>query len=132
LLEDSLQGEYLLVTGQVLGTDCRPVAGALLDFWHADAEGVYDNQGFRLRGHQFADGDGRFTLESILPGLYTGRTRHIHVKVQAPNGPVLITQLYFPGEAANTSDNLFNPQLVMELQPAEEGIHALFDFVVER
>ncbi len=47
---------------------------------------------------QFADASGRFSLETIVPGAYGGRTRHIHVKVQAPDSPVLTTQLYFPGE----------------------------------
>ncbi len=74
---------------------CVPVAGALLDFWHADADGEYDLDGFRLRGHQFTDGEGHFSLETVMPGLYPGRTRHIHVKVQAPGGPILTTQLYF-------------------------------------
>ena len=69
------------------------VARALLDVWHADDRGGYDTAGFRLRGHQFTDGSGRFELETIVPGLYPGRTRHIHVKVQAPNGPILTTQL---------------------------------------
>jgi protocatechuate 3,4-dioxygenase beta subunit len=40
----------------VLTRACRPVAGALGDLWHADAAGVYDNKGFRLRGHVFTDG----------------------------------------------------------------------------
>jgi len=60
------------------------VGGALLDFWQADAAGDYDNTGFRLRGHQFSGADGRFRLATVVPGLYPGRTRHIHVKVQRP------------------------------------------------
>ena len=40
------------VAGIVLGTDCKPIDRALLDFWQADASGVYDNRGYRLRGHQ--------------------------------------------------------------------------------
>ena len=91
----------------VVGTSCRPVERALLDFWQADSNGEYDNQGYRLRGHQFTDAKGRFHLETVVPGLYTGRTRHIHVKVQAPNRPVLTTQLYFPGEPANERDGIF-------------------------
>ncbi len=121
LLESGLAGTRLIVTGRVLGTDCRPIARALLDFWQADDRGAYDNRGFRLRGHQFADETGRYELETILPGLYTGRTRHIHVKVQAPNQPVLTTQLYFPDEPANETDGIFDPALVMEVEDAEEG-----------
>ena len=75
LLEPGMPGTRLLVSGYVYSTACQPVPGALLDFWHCDDAGVYDNQGYRLRGHQFADDEGRFELETIVPGLYTGRTR---------------------------------------------------------
>ncbi len=104
LRETGMAGTPLTVSGLVLSTKCEPVAGALIDFWQADDGGNYDNVGFRLRGHQFADDAGRFTLDTIVPGLYPGRTRHIHVKVQAPNRPVLTTQLYFPGEPRNDED----------------------------
>ena len=88
------------VTGYVYSTDCQPVANALLDFWHCDDAGVYDNTGYTLRGHQFTDAEGRYELTTIVPGLYTGRTRHIHVKAQEPDQPVLTSQLYFPDEPA--------------------------------
>lgn len=130
LLEDGMQGVYMIVSGQVLGTDCQPIAGALLDFWHADADGVYDNVGYTLRGHQFTDAEGRYELETIVPGLYTGRTRHFHVKVQRPNGPVLTTQLYFPDEASNATDGIFDERLLMTMLPAQSGIYGKFDFVL--
>lgn len=116
----------LIVEGRVLGKDCRPVSRALLDFWHADEQGEYDNSGFRFRGHQFTDAEGRYRLETILPGLYPGRTRHIHVKVQAAGGPVLTTQIYFPGEPANQRDGLYRPELTVKLE--KPGL-ASFDFV---
>jgi len=74
----------LVVTGQVLSAQCKPVANALLDFWHADEDGEYDNRGFRYRGHQFTDAEGHYRLQTIVPAEYPGRARHIHVKVQAP------------------------------------------------
>ena len=116
----------LLLAGRVLGKDCRPVAHALLDFWHADEQGEYDNSGFRFRGHQFTDAEGRYRLETILPGAYSGRTRHIHVKVQAPGGPILTTQIYFPGEPANARDGLFREDLLV--RPEKRGVVG-FDFV---
>ena len=126
LVEDGVQGERLVVTGTVLDTSCRPVRRALLDFWQADGNGEYDNEGFRLRGHQFTDARGRFGLTTVVPGLYPGRTRHIHVKVQRPNGPVLTTQLYFPDEAQNESDGIFDEALVMDVN----GSRARYDFVL--
>ncbi|MCS6911073.1 MAG: hypothetical protein NZM11_11005, partial [Anaerolineales bacterium] len=100
-------------------------------FWHADDAGQYDNVGYKLRGHQFTDEQGRYTLETIVPGLYPGRTRHIHVKVQAPNRPVLTTQLYFPDEPRNAGDRLFNSALLLKEQPAENGRAATFNFVLD-
>jgi hypothetical protein len=131
LLEPGLPGTRLTVTGAVLATDCRPVARALLDFWQADDGGQYDNQGYRLRGHQFTDAQGRYRLETVVPGVYPGRTRHIHVKVQAPNRPVLTTQLYFPGESENASDGIFRQELVMDVRTAADGRRGSFTFVLE-
>ncbi|HLM50303.1 MAG TPA: hypothetical protein VK279_07130 [Solirubrobacteraceae bacterium] len=131
LVETGLAGPRLIVSGRVLDTDCRPVPRALLDFWQADAQGSYDNEGFRLRGHQFTGSDGRFRLTTVVPGLYPGRTRHIHVKVQAPAAPVLTTQLYFPGEAGNRSDGIFDADLLLRRYRRTGGRRtAAFDFVV--
>jgi len=66
-------GTRLTLTGRVLTTRGRPIPRALLDFWHASASGVYDNDGYRFRGHQFTDARGRYTLHSVVPGLYPGR-----------------------------------------------------------
>lgn len=131
LLEAGITGTKIAVSGLVLSTDCKPVARALVDFWHADDKGDYDNAGNRLRGHQFSDDQGRYRLETIVPGLYPGRTRHFHVKVQAPNRPVLTTQLYFPGEPWNLRDLIFSPELVLKVQDAAEGKVATFDFVLD-
>jgi protocatechuate 3,4-dioxygenase beta subunit len=128
LLEAGVDGDRLTVAGTVLATDCRPLRRALLDFWQADDAGQYDNQGYRLRGHQFTDADGHFRLETVVPGLYPGRTRHIHVKVQAPNRPVLTTQLYFPGEPGNASDGLFREELLLDTGGDRQ---ASFTFVLE-
>jgi protocatechuate 3,4-dioxygenase beta subunit len=130
LLEPGMAGTKLVVSGYVYDTACQPIPGALLDFWQADDAGVYDNVGYRLRGHQFADDEGRFVLETVVPGLYTGRTRHIHVKAQAPNQPVLTTQLYFPDELANATDGIFDPALVMDIEDAADGEVAFFTFVL--
>jgi hypothetical protein len=107
------------------------VERALVDLWQADAEGVYDNTGFRLRGHQFTDAEGRYRFLTIMPASYEGRTRHVHVKVQAPGGRVLTTQLYFPGEAHNRSDRLFRRELLMNVTEAEGSLAARFDFVLD-
>jgi protocatechuate 3,4-dioxygenase beta subunit len=131
LLDAGVQGTRIVITGVVLSTSCRPLPGALLDFWQCDDRGNYDNRGNTLRGHQFSDAQGRYRLESIVPGLYPGRTRHIHVKVQAPNQPVLTTQLYFPNEPQNAEDFLFRPELLVALNGGQDPRSGHFDFVVK-
>ena len=130
LLEGGVEGTRVVIAGAVLSTSCRPIAGALLDFWQADGRGEYDNAGFRLRGHQFTDDQGRYRLETVVPGLYPGRTRHIHVRVQAPNQPVLTTQLYFPDEPGNRGDAIFRPELVMTVRDEAGAKTATFNFVL--
>ncbi len=123
-------GTRLLLTGAVVTTACRPVARALVDFWQADAAGAYDNSGFGFRGHQFTDAQGRYQLEAVLPGLYPGRTRHIHVKVQAPGGRILTTQLYFPGEARNASDGIYRKECEVSMSDSPDGKKATFMLVL--
>ncbi len=132
LIEPGTKGARLALAGRVLGRDCKPIAGALVDFWQSDDDGDYDNEGYRLRGHQFTDAAGAWSLTTIVPGLYTGRTRHIHVRVQPRGGRILTTQLYFPGEAGNKRDGLFDPRLLLATTQDGKGQRGRFDFVVNR
>ncbi len=102
-----------------------------MEFWQANDKGQYDNSGYTLRGHQFTDANGRYQLTTIVPGLYTGRTEHIHVKVQAVNGPVLTTQLYFPGVQSNSRDGIFDPKMLLTIQKNSDGtLLGTYNFVV--
>lgn len=130
LIEPGMSGTRLVISGHVLTLECQPVAGALLDFWQADDSGQYDNAGFKLRGRLRSDESGFYSVETIVPGLYPGRTRHIHVKVQAPGGRVLTTQLFLPDDSANRGDGIFDPGLVMAVQDSQDGKTATFDFVL--
>jgi len=130
LREAGIAGTPIVFAGFVLTRSCRPVAGTLVDLWHADDRGVYDNSGYLLRGHQFTDTDGRYRFETIVPGLYPGRTRHFHVKFQAPNRPVLTTQLYFPNEPSNARDWIFRPELMMRITDGTAKV-AHFDVVLD-
>ena len=124
-------GTALTLTGRVLTTSGKPVAHALLDFWQADARGAYDNSGFRFRGHQFTDANGRYSLTTVVPGLYPGRTKHIHVKVQRRGGAVLTTQLYFPGVVRNGADSIFQSALLVRTwRKVGSRRAARFDFVL--
>jgi protocatechuate 3,4-dioxygenase beta subunit len=132
LLEPGLAGKRLVLTGTVATTRCKPVRGAVLDFWQADAAGEYDNEDYRLRGHQVTDARGRWRLETIVPGRYPGRTPHVHVRVKAPGRPLLTTQLYLAAfGSANAADQLFDRRLlVRSLRRRPAQWTARFDFVL--
>ena len=130
LVEPGTRGRLFELSGQVLTRSCLPVSGALLDMWHANESGDYDNTGFIYRGHIFSDAEGRYRFRTIVPAPYPGRTRHYHLKVQAPNRPILTTQLYFPGEQLNIFDDFYTPEMEMRVNgiPAPSGS---FDFILD-
>lgn len=131
LLGPGITGTTLVVTGFVLTRSCRPIAGAKVDLWQANAQGEYDNTGFTLRGHQFTDAQGRYRMETIQPAEYPGRTPHIHVKVTPPGGATLTSQLYLPDQARNSSDSIFRSELVMKVDRGTP-LTGRFDFVLDR
>ena len=116
LLEADTVGSPLMLRGVVLrSNDCRPLAGGRVDLWQADGAGRYDNLGYGLRGHQLTDARGAFAFETVLPGVYPGRTPHIHVKVFAPDGTELLTtQIYLPGLSDRLPDAFFDSALVAQ------------------
>jgi protocatechuate 3,4-dioxygenase beta subunit len=130
LREPGAKGRPLELSGFVLTRRCRPLRGVVVDLWHADDKGEYDNVGFRYRGHVFTGPDGAFRFRTIVPAIYIGRTRHYHVKVQAPGSRLLTTQLYFPHEPANRRDSLFRRELLMQVADAGDGLTGQFDFVL--
>jgi protocatechuate 3,4-dioxygenase beta subunit len=131
LIEPGIGGQPIELVGFVLTRGCKPVPGALIDLWQADDKGDYDNSGFRLRGHQFADAAGHYRFRTIVPAQYPGRTRHLHVKVQPKGGRILTTQLYFPGEAENRRDGLFRKELLIRTAKNAGSLAGRFDFVLD-
>jgi len=130
LREPGAGGRRFELFGFVLTKSCRPLRGAVVDVWHANEKGEYDNIGFRYRGRVITGPDGAFRFRTIVPAVYPGRTRHYHVKVQAPTSSLLTTQLYFPDEPANRRDGLFRQELLMRVADDDEGLAGRFDFVL--
>ena len=131
LREPDTVGEALVFQGLVLAEDCRPLAGAVIDIWHCDERGHYDNRGFRYRGHQFTDAAGAFRIETIRPGHYTGRTPHIHVRVQGEATRLLTTQVFFPDlREENAGDWIYQDDLAMRLDRDGDAWRGRFDFVL--
>jgi protocatechuate 3,4-dioxygenase beta subunit len=130
LAQSGVPGPKLTLTGYVFDANCKPIPGARVDFWQADGQGQYDNNGYTLRGYQVTDAQGRYSVETVVPGIYPGRTRHIHVKVTPPNGTTLTTQLFFPNEPLNSSDSIFAAQNVVTTSQGADGEVATFNFEV--
>ena len=125
LFEEGMPGTRLILVGYVLDQNCQPMPNAWLDFWQADANGEYDNAGYRLRGHQFTDQQGRYYLETILPGLYSSRPiEHIHVKVRPEGGQEITSQLYFPQRPVDG--------LTVTLEDRGDHFIGYFNFVLQR
>ena len=133
--EADTTGTLLKISGTVYGSDCAPLAGALLDFWQANETGAYDNVTYAYRGHQYTDAEGRYELETIVPGRYlngaTYRPAHVHVKAAGQGTMLLTTQLYFEGDPYNAVDPFIVSSLIMS--PLDDGsglLVATFDFVL--
>ena len=94
-------GTPLRLNLKVVSTSsCKPIKGAAVDIWHADASGVYSgvagNTGTFLRGIQKTDRNGLAVFDTIYPGWYQGRAVHIHVKVHIGGNVLHVGQLFFP------------------------------------
>ncbi len=115
-LRSGVTGDLLQVVGVVYAADCTtPLSGAVVDVWQADSDGVYDNTGFTLRARMRTEACGRYRFDTILPGNYDTRPRHIHYKVSHPDGLGLTTQLYFAGEEFNDTDPYVRESLIKPL-----------------
>ena len=102
--------ERLFISGKVKQNDCEnSISGSLIEIWQANDDGCYgiiedcdtgnpENDYFNLRGKFFSDINGDYTFESILPGYYGSRPRHIHIKITTPDEEVLVSQLYFEND----------------------------------
>lgn len=137
-------GRRIMIEGRVYEPGCTaPIAGALLDVWHADENGAYHNgREYRLRGQMISGEDGAYRFETILPGNYplgaSMRPAHIHFTVTKPGYRPLTTQLYFAGDPhlspddPCTSCNSGDPTLIIDLNRAGEQSHGVFDIVLRR
>jgi len=131
-LGESLDGQKLIISGQVLNQNCDPVPEAIVDVWQTDSNGNYNFEDFTLRGKIKSDEGGQYKLETILPGKYSEagvmRPAHIHVKVSDPSWPAHTTQLYFEGDEDH--DFFVKPSLVLKLSEKDGIKYSKFDFVI--
>ena len=98
LFDANSAGVPLMVAGRVINTEGTVLAGAILEVFHADAEGEYDMRGFNYRGEIPVNASGEYRYETVVPGGYGGRAQHIHYVINAPGHRRLVTQLYFESD----------------------------------
>lgn len=105
-------GELMEMVGRLFNAKGQPISGGRIEIWHCDDNGVYAHvgqptlPGFQGYGAVRTDASGHYRFRTTRPGIYPGRTRHIHVKVSGGEGQDLTTQMYFPGEPGNDRDGL--------------------------
>ncbi len=109
LAADDEPGQRMIISGRVLNLACTQyIPDTVVDVWHADDAGQYDNQGFKLRGFTRTNDQGFYLFETIRPGKYLNgsqfRPSHIHYKITPPGFAQLTTQLYFEGDTSIASD----------------------------
>ena len=96
----------ILRLGVVNVSTCKPIKGALVDIWHADAGGAYSgvqgSTGTFMRGIQPTDAKGVAAFLTVYPGWYQGRAVHIHVKVHLGGNVVHTGQVFFPDTLTDT------------------------------
>lgn len=117
------EGEIIHVTGQVTDKACRPLKGAMVELWQANARGRYahlsdsnpapKDPNFLGFGEAVTDDNGMFSFKTVKPGGYPigpslARPPHIHFKVKSGLNLPLTTQMYFAGEEHNQDDPLLN------------------------
>jgi protocatechuate 3,4-dioxygenase, beta subunit len=118
-------GERIIVTGRVLDDDARPIRGALVEVWSANAAGRYRHDvdqhpapldpNFTGAGRCLTDGDGSYRFITVKPGAYpwgnhpnAWRPAHIHFSVFGRAFTErLVTQMYFPGDPLFEFDPIF-------------------------
>lgn len=131
------EGLRIHLTGVITSGACEPLEGAVIEIWHADDAGEYDNTSadMRYRGQQATDAEGRYAFETILPGRYlngaTYRPAHIHVKVWVDGEERLTTQLYFDDDPYNEGDPWYDPARSMAVEDEGDGTASCtYDFAV--
>lgn len=112
------EGEVIQLEGQVVGIDGKPIHGSIVEVWQACHSGRYQHTrdtnpapldpNFQYWARVTTTDEGRYSLKTIVPGKYPGRTPHVHFRILAEGYPELVTQMYFEkfGEA-NQKDGIY-------------------------
>jgi protocatechuate 3,4-dioxygenase beta subunit len=89
-------------------------------FWHADPRGQYDAAGFKFRGRQITDAQGRYRVTTFMPGPSGSRAPHVGVRVRIAGKPDFWTEMFFPNQPLNAKDVRYRAELVAT--PRADGL----------
>lgn len=161
LIKEGAPLQLTFRVSEISADACTPLAGALVDIWHCDAQGAYSavtDRSFNttsenwLRGYQVTSEQGAVTFSTIYPGWYPGRTVHIHFKVRtdpdSTQGYEFTSQLFFDdtltdqvlaqppynvggNRTRNAQDSIYDDLLLLTVTPAAEGFAATFDLALD-
>ena len=138
-------GQRLFISGKVKQNNCENfISGSLIEIWQANDEGCYgivedcntgnpENDYYNLRGKFFSDVNGDYIFETILPGYYGSRPRHIHIKITTPGEEVLVSQLYFENDPYCENDPWCqdaNDRIIL-LEENEFGLYGEMDLIMD-
>lgn len=137
-------GERLQLQGTVYLPDATtPAPGVLIYLYHTDARGRYPRRGGEsgqarrhgyLRGWVLTDAQGRYTVDTIRPGSYPGRTdpAHIHATVRPPGQPEYwLEGLYFAGDPELTDAQIAKGGVITLQRDATGGWRGVHDVVLK-
>ncbi|MFT4662185.1 MAG: catechol 1,2-dioxygenase [Patiriisocius sp.] len=125
-----LKGNHISIQGRVLESDCTtPIENALVEIWHCDTEGTYDNESenFLHRASWRSGKEGEYSFKTIIPGKYLNgqlyRPSHIHFRVSAKGTKELISQIYFKGDPNIAEDPWASQEMaqhrILEISPGD-------------
>ena len=147
------KGDFISVIGRVLDSNCVPVVGAVVEIWHANAEGInqFENQdhnkmdaNFLGSGTAITDNLGNFSFLTIFPGATEEHAPHFNLHVRHADFMPMETIMYFENQQLNVTDSILNNEIEeskryllvakgekINKNSLEEGIKYRFDITLE-
>ncbi|MDF1792603.1 MAG: hypothetical protein P1U88_11870 [Thalassobaculaceae bacterium] len=129
LADDDPGGVTVELFGSVFDSHCHPVIGARIDIWQSDHFGQYDEEGFKLRGHQVTGPSGTYCFVTVIPAPHDDDPPHFHTRVIGPAGKRLTTNVYLPSDGKGGGGKV-DPSLIAISDAWGEIRRVRFDFVL--
>ena len=143
IAREGTAGTPMIFQGRVVDESGAPIEGAVIEIWHADGNGEYDNESYNCRGHQFTNAEGCFEFRTVKPfgygvrslsleGVVDYRSAHLHIKLRKDDRSQT-TQIWFPDDPRNATDLAY--LAVKDVSTANQkvvdgALYSRFDFIL--